>query len=95
MGLNGQVSLIEFRIGECYLTGNELGRTTRSARNLCDPVSEALSVTNMRDIVFGDIHPVRKTTMEIPDPVIVKLVSLKQPSRETTVLVLVVKLRTY
>lgn len=74
MDLNGQVSLIESRIGECYLTGNELGLTTRFARNLCDPVSEALSVTNMRDIMFGDIHSVRKTTMEIPDLVMVKLV---------------------
>ena len=95
MDLNGQVSLIESRIGERYLTGNELGLTTRFARNLCDPVSEALSVTNMRDIMFGDIHSVRKTTMEIPDLVMVKLVNPEQPNRETTILVLVGDMKTY
>src|SRR5699024_11799487 len=37
MDLSGQVSLIESRNGERYLTDNELGLTARFVRNLCDP----------------------------------------------------------
>lgn len=95
MDLNGQVSLIESRNGEHYLTGNEPGLTTRFVRNLCDPVSEALSVTHLRQIMFGDIHSVRKTTMEIPDLVMVEVVNPEQPNRETTVLVLFGEMKTW
>lgn len=95
MDLNGQVSLIESRNAERYLTGNELGLTTRFVRNLCDPVSEALSVTHLRQVMFGDIHSIRTTTMEIPDLVMVKLVNPEQPNRETTTLVLVGEMKTW
>jgi len=95
MDLDGQVSLIESRNGERYLTGNEPGLTTRFVRNLCDPVSEALSVTHLRQVMFGDVYSIRKTTMEIPDLVMVKLVNPEQPNRETTILVLVGEMKTW
>lgn len=93
--LDGPVSLIESRNGERYLTANEPGLTARFVRNLCDPVSEALSVTHLRQVMFGDIHSVRKTTEEIPDLVMVKVVDPEQPSRQTTVLVLVGEMKTW
>lgn len=57
MDLDGQVSLIESRNGERYLTGNEPGLTTRFVRNLCDPVSEALSVTHLRQVMLATFTP--------------------------------------
>lgn len=95
MNLDEPVSLIESRNGEHYLTGSEPGLTARFVRNLCDPVSEALSVTHLHDIMFGDIHSVRRTTTEIPDLVMVKLVNPEQPNRATTTLVLVGEMKTW
>lgn len=56
------------------LTGNELGLTARFVRDLCDPVSEALSVIH-RQVMFGDIHSIHSRTWETPSLVMVKLVN--------------------
>ena len=69
------------------LTGNELGLTARFVRNLCEPISEALSVTHFHQVMFGDINSICLITREAPTLVMVKLVDLEQPNRETTILI--------
>lgn len=45
--------------------------------------------------MFGDIHSVQKTTSEIPDLVMVKLVNPEQPNRAAIVLVLPGEMKTW
>ena len=94
INLSGQVNLIESRKGERYLTGNKLGLTARFVRNLCDPVSEALSVTHLHQFMFGDINSVRPATTDIPDLVILKVVDPEHPDSRTSTLEIVGELKT-
>lgn len=41
---------------EHYLVGNETGMSSRFVRNVCDPVSSALSTTHIGPVFFGDVQ---------------------------------------
>lgn len=95
LDLSGQVSLSDSAEGEKYMVGNELGLTGRFAKNVCDPVTKALSVTRLRNLFFGDIQCVRLNPTLIPDVVLLSTENPGLPRRDNTAAIATGEIKTF
>lgn len=60
------ISITDSPEGDFYCVGSELGLTTRFVRYVCDPVTKALSVSDL-SLQFGDMQSFRQHPLIIPD----------------------------
>lgn len=88
------VSLTDVVEGDFYFVGSDLGLTTRFARHVCDPVSKALSVTNV-PLQFGDLQALRPNPAIIPDVTLANFGHGTTPSVGTATLIAAGELRTW
>jgi hypothetical protein len=88
------VSLTDAVEGDSYYVGSELGLTTRFARHICDPVSKAMSVTNV-PLRFGDLQALRPNPTSIPDVTLAIFQHGTPPSAETATLIAAGELKTW
>ncbi|CAG8906122.1 unnamed protein product [Penicillium egyptiacum] len=94
LDFTGLVSLTDAVEGDFYFVGSELGLTTRFARHVCEPVSKALSVTNV-PLQFGDLQALRPNPTIVPDVTLAIFRHGTPPSAGTATLIAAGELKTW
>ena len=84
LDLSDLVSVSDATEGERYVVGNERGLSTRIVSNICDPVTRALSVTNLSNLRFADIQAASSNPSETPGVVLLSLDRLDATERRHT-----------
>ncbi|KAL4779635.1 hypothetical protein BJX76DRAFT_340249 [Aspergillus varians] len=93
MNLNVQISKSDDI--ERYIVANELGLTGRFVKNVCDPVTKALSVTELSNLGFGDVHSIEYVTAHIPDVIVLRRSNVQNLTREDLSITAVGEIKTY